>query len=127
MDERRDFEKPIADERRFEPRLTKHATVFVERMAAAYDNSQPADIVIGNSLDVSASGMRIRMDNLIPPGTILRMCAQFNDDRQPLYIVGEVKWQRRETGQYCIGFELFDSEQTDIKSWKESIVRQLDR
>lgn len=127
MDKHRDFEKPVADERRFELRLTEHATVFVERMAAAYDNSQPADIVICNSIDVSASGMRVRMDNPIPAGTILRMCAQFEDDRQPLYVVGEVKWQRREAAQYCIGFELFDSEQTDITTWKESIGRQLDR
>lgn len=113
------------DERRVEMRLRERATVFVERMAAEYDNSQPADIVICNSIDISANGLQVRLDRPIPAGTILRLCAQFEDDAV-LYVVGEVKWLRRETAQFCMGFELFDSEQTDIIAWKQLIARCFD-
>jgi len=126
MDDRMDIKHP-ADERRFELRLAECATVFVERLAAAYDNSLPADIVGGHSIDVSASGLRARLDKPVRTGSILHLCAQFNDDRQPLYVVGEVKWQIPEGSCYCIGFELFDSEQTDIDGWRGMILRQLDR
>jgi len=116
-----------ADNRRAELRLPERATLVVERMAAEYDNSEPADIIVCNSVDVSANGLQLRLDRPIPTGTILRMCAQFTDDRQPLYVVGEVKWLRPEAYQYCIGFELFDSEQTDIIGWKELVAHYFDR
>lgn len=117
--------QPGDDERRTETRLTDRATVFVERLAAEYDNSRPASIVICRSIDISANGIQVRMDQPVPVGAILRLCAQFHDNRQSLYLVGEVKWLREDRGQYCIGFNLFESEQTDILAWKELIVERL--
>lgn len=112
-------------ERRSEQRLDEGATIFVERYAADFDNSQPANIVLCQSVDISANGLQVRMDQPIPIGTILRLCAQFRSGRQSLYVVAEVKWQRREGDVYCIGFALFDSEQTDIIAWKELIAGRL--
>ena len=113
------------DERRSEARLDEHVTIFVERIAAEYDNSRPANIVICSSVDISANGLQVRMDQPIPVGSILRLCAQFGGDRKSLYVVGEVKWLREEFGHYCIGFELFESEQTDIIAWKNAIAGRL--
>ena len=115
-----------ADERRAETRLDDRATIFIERMAAEFDNSRPASIVICRSVDISANGLQVRMDQAVPVGSILRLCAQFNDSRKSLYLVGEVKWLREDRGQFCIGFNLFESEQTDIIAWKELIVTRLD-
>lgn len=112
-------------ERRSETRLDDRATIFIERMAAEYDQSRPASIVICRSVDISANGIQVRMDQAVPIGAILRLCAQFNDNRQSLYLVGEVKWLREERGQYCIGFNLFESEQTDIIAWKRLIATRL--
>ena len=113
-------------ERRSEERLDESVTIFVERYAAEYDNSRPASIVICKSVDISANGIQVRIDQPIPMGTILRLCAQFRSGRQSLYVVGEVKWQRHENDSYCIGFALFDSEQTDIIAWKELIAGRMD-
>lgn len=113
------------DERRSEHRLDEHVTIFVERYAAEVDNSRSASIMICDSVDISANGVQVRMDQPLPVGTILRLCAQFSGGRASLYLVGEVKWQREEDGQYCIGFALFESEQTDIIAWKELIAGQL--
>ena len=114
------------DERRSETRLDEHVTIFVERLAAEYDNSRPANIVICSSVDISANGLQVRMDQPVPVGSILRLCAQFGGGRKSLYVVGEVKWLREEFGHYCIGFALFESEQTDIIAWKNLIAGHLD-
>ena len=114
------------DERRSESRLGEQVTIFVERIAAEYDNSRPASILICSSVDISANGLQVRLDQPIPEGTILRLCAQFGRTRRSLYVVGEVKWLREEFGHYCIGFSLFESEQTDIIAWKELIAGRFD-
>ncbi len=114
-----------SDDRRGETRVDEHATIFVERTAADFDNSHPANIVICNSVDISANGLQVRMDEPIPIGTILRLCAQFNSARESLYVVAEVKWLRQEQDHYCIGFALFESEQTDIIAWKQLIAHRL--
>jgi hypothetical protein len=116
----------MTSERRGETRLGEQAAIFIERVAAEHDNSRPADIIICRSLDISANGLQVRMDQPIPVGSILRLCAQFRDNRRSLYLVGEVKWLRQEAEQYCIGFALFESEQTDIIAWKELIAQRLD-
>lgn len=116
---------PPGSERRSEQRLGEGVTIFVERYAAEFDNSRPASIVLCKSVDISANGLQVRMDQPIPIGTILRLCAQFRSGRQSLYVVGEVKWQRREDDVYCIGFALFESEQTDIIAWKEAIAGRM--
>jgi hypothetical protein len=113
------------DERRSEQRLGEGVTIFIERHAAEFDNSRPASIILCKSVDISANGLQVRMDQPIPVGTILRLCAQFRSGRQSLYVVGEVKWQRRENDSYCIGFALFESEQTDIIAWKELIAGRM--
>ena len=115
-----------ASERRSEQRLDEGVTIFVERQSAAYDNSNPANIVICKSIDISANGLQVRMDEPIPLGTILRLCAQFSSGRESLYVVAEVKWLRQEGDSYCIGFALFESEQTDIIAWKELIAGRME-
>ncbi|HEY3699084.1 MAG TPA: PilZ domain-containing protein [Spongiibacteraceae bacterium] len=116
---------PSDNERRSEQRLDEGVTIFVERYAAEFDNSQPASIIVCKSIDISANGLQVRMDESIPLGTILRLCAQFSSGRQSLYVVAEVKWQRQENDSYCIGFALFESEQTDIIAWKELIAGRM--
>ena len=112
-------------ERRSEQRLTETVTILLERYAADFDNSRPASIVICRSLDISANGLQVRVDEPIPLGTILRLCAQFSSGRQSLYVVGEVKWLREEKDAYSVGFALFESEGTDILAWKQAIAGQL--
>ena len=114
-------------ERRSEARLDDRATIFIERVAAEYDQSRPASIVICRSVDISANGLQVRIDEPVPLGAILRLCAQFVDNRASLYLVGEVKWLREERGEFCIGFNLFESEQTDIVAWKELIAARQER
>jgi len=112
-------------ERRSEHRVDERVTIFVERLAAEYDGSRPASIIICRSLDISANGLQVRMDQEVPVGAILRLCAQPPRGGRSLYLVGEVRWVRREGALFCIGFNLYESEQTDIVAWKELIAGHL--
>lgn len=113
-------------ERRCEERLDESATILLERYAADYDSTRPASIIVCHSLDISAGGLQIVIDQSIPVGTILRLCAQFHGGRESLYVVGEVKWLRADHHDlYQIGFALYDSDQTDIVAWKELVAGRL--
>lgn len=113
-------------ERRAERRLTEQTTIFVELLAADYEHSEPPNISICSSIDISANGLQVCLDHPVELGSILRLCAEFPDQRKPLYLVGEVKWLHPKHGHYCAGFALFESEQTDIVAWKHLIAGHFD-
>jgi hypothetical protein len=115
----------LHSEKRLEPRIDQHTTVFVEVCSASFDNSEPATVVICHSLDLSANGLQIEMDQEVAIGTILRICAEFSDDEKPLYLVGETKWVKPAGKHFAIGFALYDAENTDIAGWKNVIASML--
>jgi|TARA_Y100000310_G_scaffold282900_1_gene304487 hypothetical protein len=113
-------------EHRIESRLELAETVFVEVLSTSADHHEAPRIIICNSLDLSANGLQVVVDEEMPLGSILRLCIDMHD-RDPLYLVGEVMWQRRNAKSegYCIGFSLFESDDTDIQSWKEVVADLL--
>lgn len=108
------------DNKRRENRLSEQSTVFVE-VCSAEDDHVPANVIICNSLDMSPSGIQIEMDQAVPVGSVLRICAEILDSDQALYLVGEVKWIKPCDDQFSIGFELYDAQNTDIDGWKRVI------
>lgn len=120
--------KPSPDkpeERRSEIRLDEQATIFIEVMSSSFDNSSPPAVVICNSLDVSANGIQVALDDNINVGSILRLGVDLGDDTETIYLVGEAKWVRQDEEQYKVGFELYDAQDTGIAEWKQSIADLL--
>ncbi len=110
----------IADRRR-EQRLSQQTTIFVEVCSAEPGSADQARVIICSSLDISASGIQVQMDHPVPVGSILRLCADFGSQREPLYLVGETKWLSQEEELYNIGFELLDAENSDISEWQQLV------
>ena len=115
----------MSNERRTETRLMEQATVYIETQASDYGDDSPPQVAICNSVDISANGLQVVMDDPIALGTILRLCAEFHDEREPLYLVGEVRWIKPESDGYAIGFSLYESENSDIGHWKALIAGKL--
>lgn len=113
-------------ERRSELRLDEQATIFIEVMCAGVDDDGSPEIVICNSLDISANGIQVALDEGIAVGSILRLGIQLGKGCETMYLVGEAKWVRQELDQFLVGFELYDAENTDIADWKEAIATFLD-
>lgn len=108
------------DERRSELRIEEETTIFLEVMSDN-DNGAPR-VVICNSLDMSANGVQIALDEEVPVGCILRLGVELGKDTDALYLVGEAKWVRPDEDQFQIGFELYDAENTDIAAWKQAVA-----
>ena len=105
-------------ENRVQPRIDLEATIFVELLSSS--KHSPGTIIMCNSLDLSASGLQVVVDDVIPAGSIFRLCIDLKD-ADPIFLVAEVKWQRPDpdSDAHRIGFLLFESDDTDIERWKE--------
>lgn len=113
------------NELRQEYRLDTPLTVYIELIAA--NTSTPATIVISQSLDISANGLRVITDRELPIGSILSSCIQLNNSERRFMLSTEVKWSQahHNKDEYLIGLALFESEDTDIQAWKEYIAEQF--
>lgn len=109
---------------RVQTRLELEETIFIEVIAS--DSTSAGSVIMCNSLDLSANGLQVIMDEEISTNSILRICIDLKD-AEPIFLVGEVKWKRpdAETGAYRIGFLLFESDDTDINRWKDLVSSLL--
>ena len=112
-------------EKRDDPRIDSRAAVFLELEAADPDSGAPARILMCRLLDVSASGMRLRVDRPLGVGNVLGLCARFGRAGKNLRVVGEVRWIREADGFYVAGFSLFETACSDIAEWKLLVADAL--
>lgn len=114
-----------SDPQRSECRLTNQFTVYLETHASPQADAQPAALVITKTVDISANGIQIVLDNKLPLQSILQLCLESSDSEAPFMLTGEVAWLRPQEKQMLTGFRLLESEDTDIIRWKEYIARCL--
>lgn len=114
------------NKKRSETRLDEQVTIFVEICSESIDKSSPENIIICNSMDISANGIQVQMDEKVAIGSVLRLLADVPYKDKALHLIGEVKWIVEKNDQYNIGFELYDAENTDIIGWKSLIANMLD-
>lgn len=114
-------------DKRQEFRLTTQEAVFLELTSAAPDDDTPSDIVVSNSVDISANGLRVIIDRDLTVGSILRTCVQFMDSDHRFLLVTEVKWSKplEVPGEFEAGLSLFESDGTDIQLWKEILAKRF--
>jgi hypothetical protein len=109
---------------RTETRLELEETVFIEVLSSGSPSA--SNVVMCTSLDFSANGIQVTVDQDIKLGAILRLCIDM-PDKEPIFLVGEVKWKRADTatGGIRLGFLLFESDDSDIAAWKQMIADML--
>ena len=112
------------DNHRVETRLAREETIFIESIAS--DSTSTGSIIMCNTIDLSANGLQVIVDEDVSVGSIFRLCIDFKE-ADPIFLVAEVKWKRpdEETGAYRMGFLLFESDDTDIQRWKELVADLL--
>jgi hypothetical protein len=110
------------NDQRQEYRLDNQLTVIIELGSSA--NGDPL-LVVSKSLNISANGLRVIASEAIATDIILRCCIRDTTSDRQFLLVTEVKWchPHGSEGDYLIGLSLFDSDGTDIVSWKEFIAQ----
>lgn len=113
-----------SQENRIETRIELEETVFIEVLSSSADAA--SNVVMCSSLDFSANGIQVVVDQDIALNAILRLCIDM-PDKDPIFLVGEVKWKRADTatGGIRLGFLLFESDDSDIANWKQMIADML--
>jgi len=106
-------------DKRLRKRLPGKATVFIDLLPAAGSTPGTTPVVICNSLDISTHGLRVCVDLDIEAGTILQLGLELPEMGRTLYLVGEVRWSQpaADNHGYWIGFQLIESDGTDIQNW----------
>lgn len=113
-------------ERRRDYRLNSQETILLELMAASFDGQSPSEVLICHSVDISANGLQVSVNQPLQAGLILNMAVQLNGEL-PINLVTEVKWQypAEADNQWRTGLALLDSEGSGLAQWKRLIARRL--
>lgn len=114
---------PLAgdNERREELRLIKNIAILIEVVSAPPGSTESPELVLCKALDISANGIRVRLDRELTPGSLLTLIVRYNG-QDPIRLMSEVRWVRQEDTLWEVGFSLFESLQTDIDTWKHWIA-----
>lgn len=113
-----------SDEKRQELRLNAQETLFIE-VDSGDENAQP-QIIISNSVDISANGIQVVIDRPLFTGSIHRLCLQLGDSEQKLYLTALIAWSRLLTNDegFAVGMQVLESQGTDVQRWKEWIAER---
>ena len=111
-------------EQRTHERRGEQGTIFIEMLSVPDETDESGQILICNSLDISANGLRVCLDREIEVGSILQLGIELPQLPETLYLVGEVKWSTQddpEGSNFWAGFELLNSDGTDIEQWRSLV------
>lgn len=105
--------------RRF-PRHGATTPVFIEVQSSVPGIDDSIRIIKGQCIDLSEEGMKITTQTPLRPQAILRLFVM-NDYREPVSLVGEVRWTNYQHGRFVAGFEVLSSENTDYSQWQSEV------
>ena len=111
-------------EHRIETRVDLEATIFIEVLASTSELA--GEVLLCNSLDLSANGLQVVVDDEIDKGSICRICIDIKG-ADPIFLVAEVMWMRPDDDHEAtrLGFLLYESDDSDIERWKELVADML--
>ncbi len=114
----------MAEDNRKRVRLPVECRVFIEVMSAQAGSDGEAEIAVCQTLDVSASGLKVAVDRELTENAILQIGVEPPDAAGTFYLTGEVRWCRH-TGSddvhWYAGFQLLNAHGSDIERWKALI------
>jgi hypothetical protein len=112
-------------EKRQQQRSSFEGKIFIERVSSDAEGSSSADIIICNSVDISASGIRAGIDRELRLGAILQVGIELAGEEHTLYLVGEVRWcipSADDVEHWLVGFKLLDAQYSDIEAWQQHLI-----
>lgn len=117
------------DPRRFF-RLPIASRVFIEIESPPPGSIGPGKVARCDTLDVSHSGLRVRLDESVTVGAILQIGVELPGETEPFYLVGQVRWRMRDKehpGSWIAGFEILNALGSDIAHWEAALMEMDER
>jgi len=110
----------MVDEKRKNLRLPLQSRLFIELVGSDPGDTEPAEIVSCQTLDVSRGGVQVALDRALTAGAILQLGVDMPDSERTLYLAGEVRWCRRISNirdHWSAGLKLLNTGDADFISW----------
>ena len=111
------------EERRADKRFIKSEGISLKIVFSSENPGLLGKTMTGETLDVSASGMRISMEREIKVDSVLDVWVTLHDENKKYFLTGNVRWCRAsESGDgYQVGLVLRERTDTvtDLVSWQQ--------
>ena len=111
------------EERRADKRFDKSEEISLKIVFSSENPGLLGKTMSGETLDVSASGLRISMEREIKIDSVLDVWVTLHDQNKKYFLTGNVRWCRpSETGNsYQVGLVLRERTDTvtDLVSWQK--------
>lgn len=115
----------MPEDQRRHLRLPLDSTVFIEMVSPEAGSADASEVAVCRTLNVSRGGLSVGIEHELLVGSILQICLELPDERETLYLAGEVRWCRAneapETG-FNAGLALLNADGSDIDSWVALLV-----
>lgn len=115
----------MSSERRRSVRLPLESRVFIELEAPPPGSMRRGRIARCDTLEVSASGLRVRLGEALTVGAILQIGVELPGKDEPFYLVGQVRWRmqdRENNSAWLAGFEILNAAGSDIDQWHSALL-----
>ena len=117
------------DKRKFF-RLPVASRVFVEIESPPPGSLGPGKVARCDTLDVSHSGLRVRLSESVSVGAILQIGVELPGENEPFYLVGQVRWRmqdKEQRGSWVAGFEILNALGSDVEHWEAALLEMDER
>lgn len=105
-------------------RLPVESRVFIELESPAPGSLGPGRVARCETLDVSQSGLRVRIGESVTVGAILQIGVELPGKDEPFYLVGQVRWRMRDKdvpGAWIAGYEILNALGSDVDQWHAAL------
>jgi len=119
--------QPTSSEQRQEYRLNSRETVFIELASASPDGREPEEILVSESVDISANGIQVLVNQPLEMNRILQVAVSLEDLDSPINLITEVKWIIEDAAnhRWMVGLALLESDDSKLAEWKTTISQRL--
>jgi Tfp pilus assembly protein PilZ len=110
----------MSSDKRKHQRLSQEVTIFIE-LASAGLGDDDAKIALCQSVNISHSGLRVRLNHELIVGAILQIGVELPHAEDTLYLAAQVIWCKRDDQAdyaWSAGLKLMNANDSDIETWR---------
>ena len=112
------------EERRADKRVDQKEAISLKIVFSSENPGLLGKNLSGETLDISASGLRISLPCAIKVDSVLDVWVTFHNENKKYFLTGNVRWCREDTevGGFLVGLVLRERSDTitDLADWKEN-------
>ncbi len=113
-------------ERRRQPRLKREDALFVRVDSADGEVVHEGQTVRCSTENVSLDGLRIRLPEVVPEGTLVELWIRVTDRPGTFLLKGTTRWAAaQEDGSALVGIQLAEEQADDIGAWRATVAKML--